>query len=131
MKGWNEEAVMRHGFKMQGIEQAAIKKASKLRNAKVEYDGKKFDSKKERDHYIKLKYRERAGEISNLECQKVLRLEVNGKLVCKFKPDFYFIENGKEVYHDAKGYKGGDRWAIYRIKVKLLEALTGLKVIET
>jgi len=45
------------------------KKLSKYRNTKVEYDGMKFDSIKEKNYYIELKLRQKAGEIAKIECQ--------------------------------------------------------------
>ena len=43
---------------------------SKYNASKCEYNGIKFDSKKERDRYIFLKGMEDNGKISNLEMQK-------------------------------------------------------------
>ena len=44
-------------------------KVKKYNNTKVEYDGIKFDSKKEMQRYIVLKDAENSGVISNLELQ--------------------------------------------------------------
>lgn len=44
-------------------------KGKKYNNTKVEYDGIKFDSKKEMQRYIVLKDAENSGVISNLELQ--------------------------------------------------------------
>ena len=44
-------------------------KGKKYNNTKVEYDGIKFDSKKEMQRYIVLKDAEKSGVISNLELQ--------------------------------------------------------------
>lgn len=41
----------------------------KFKNTKIEYDGIKFDSKKEADRYRKLKMAEEEGLIKDLECQ--------------------------------------------------------------
>ena len=45
------------------------KKGNKYKNEKVEFDGIKFDSKRERDRYMVLKDAERRGVISELKCQ--------------------------------------------------------------
>ena len=47
---------------------------SKYKASKCEYNGIKFDSKKERDRYIFLKGMEDNGKISNLELQKAFVL---------------------------------------------------------
>ena len=47
----------------------APKKGNKYKNEKVEFDGIKFDSKRERDRYMVLKDAERRGVISELKCQ--------------------------------------------------------------
>ena len=47
---------------------------SKYKASKCEYNGIKFDSKKERDRYIFLKGMEENGKISNLELQKAFVL---------------------------------------------------------
>ena len=44
-------------------------KGNKYGNKKVEYNGLKFDSKKEKDRYIFLKEQERIGNIQDLQLQ--------------------------------------------------------------
>lgn len=103
----------------------------KYRNKKVEVDGVLFDSKKEAGRWSELRLLERAGQLSNLSRQVRLPLRVNGKLVCTFIPDFSYVSaDGKEVIEDVKS-PITRKHPVYRIKVKLLEALTGQKVLET
>ena len=100
-------------------------KESKYKNKKVAYDGIKFDSQKERNHYIGLKMLEKAGEIKDLELQKVFELQPsfkkNGKTYRKitYKADFcYFnIKEGKYIVEDVKGFKT----EVYKLKKKLFE----------
>ena len=50
------------------------KKGNKYKNEKVEFDGYKFDSKRECDRYIVLKDAERRGVIAELVCQPKFEL---------------------------------------------------------
>lgn len=100
-------------------------KESKYKNKKVVYDGIKFDSQKEKNHYIGLKMSLKAGIIKDLELQKVFELQPsfkkNGKTYRKitYKADFcYFnIKEGKYIVEDVKGFKT----EVYKLKKKLFE----------
>lgn len=89
-------------------------------------DGIRFDSKKEAQHYSFLKSRERVGEITDLKLQVEFPLEVNGILICKYKSDFQFRENGELKTIDVKGM----RTPVYEMKKKLMVALYGIEIIE-
>lgn len=103
----------------------------KYRNKKIEIDGLKFDSQKEARRWSELRLLERAGHITALSRQQRLALRVNDKLVCTFIPDFtYTDDQGQAVVEDVKS-PATRKLPAYRIKVKLLEALTGAKVLET
>ena len=121
---------------------------------KVYYDGKEFDSRKEKNRYQELKILERVGQISDLELQKTFELipaqyepstEVykkgknkgkpkQGKLIEKaitYKADFVYIdENGETIVEDTKGYKGGGAYEVFTIKRKLMLYKYGIKVRE-
>lgn len=105
-------------------------KQTKFRNRKVEVDGVSFDSVKESRRWSELCLLQRAGQISDLSRQVRLPLTVNGKLVCTFIPDFTYVEAGEKVIEDVKS-PITRKHPVYRIKVKLLEALTGQRVRET
>lgn len=94
----------------------------KYNNRKVEYDGKRFDSAAERDHYIVLRLRQQAGEILNLRCQPKYELQSGlrrrhggGRRAINYLPDFDYYENGQLVAVDVKGA----RTAVFNIKEKL------------
>ena len=97
------------------------KKGNKYKNEKVEYDGIKFDSKRERDRYMVLKDAERRGVISELKCQPKFtlipaqyheeerQLKTKVKIVDKFDfhaitytGDFQYVKDGKVVVEDIK-----------------------------
>lgn len=94
----------------------------KYLNKKIIIDGHEFPSQKEGKHYLELKRRQELGEISSLELQPPFLLQEgfkrDGK---KYRPityiaDFKYIENGKVIVEDVKGYKTPE----YKIKKKLL-----------
>ena len=97
------------------------KKGNKYKNEKVEFDGIKFDSKRERDRYMVLKDAERRGVISELKCQlkftlipaqyheEAKQLKTKVKIVDKFDfhaityiGDFQYVKDGKIVVEDIK-----------------------------
>lgn len=104
---------------------------AKYRNVKTEVDGIKFDSKKEAARYSELKLLEKAGEISDLELQTRFPMEIGGVLVCTYVADFTYIKRGENdlTIEDVKSDITRKNRA-YRIKVKLLNALTGYKPVE-
>ena len=92
-------------------------------NAKlVEFDGFKFDSKKELKRYQELKMLEKAGKIKDLKLQPVFILQEGfyycGKAIRQitYRADFEYVdEDGKVVVEDVKGFKTD----VYKLKKKL------------
>ena len=97
----------------------------KYHNKKVEYDGYTFDSIREKNYYIKLKLREKAGKIKELELQKEDELQPSVKLNNKrsrkitYRADFTYktAEDDKLHVIDVKGF----RTDVYRLKKKIFE----------
>ena len=127
----------------------------KYGNKKVKVNGIEFDSKREAYRYCELKMLERAGAITHLELQKVFELipaqfEESGEVYKRgekkgqpkpgkcieqsvtYKADFYYIENGKEVVEDVKGYRdpASGSYARYIIKRKLMLYIYGIRIKE-
>ena len=109
----------------------------KYNNKRVEYDGIKFDSKKEAARYAELKILEHAGEIKNLQLQKsfelIPRQKQNGKVIeraCNYIADFVYQERipggWQIVVEDTKGF----RTESYRIKRKLMLERHGIRIRE-
>lgn len=98
-------------------------KQNKYHNKKVEYDGIKFDSEKEKNRYIGLKQLERLGIIQNLQRQVKYELQpsfkLNGKTIrsITYIADFVYIQDGVEIIEDTKGFKTKE----YLLKKKLFE----------
>ena len=96
---------------------------AKYGNVKVKIDGHVFDSKKEANRYIELRYLERAGQIKDLELQPSYILQ-EGFTKCgvRFRPityraDFRYKMNGETIVEDVKGVKTKE----FMIKQKLFE----------
>lgn len=99
------------------------KERSKYKNRKVEFNGIKFDSIKERDRYIFLLSRLKKGEITNLELQVPFELqphfEHNGKMIraIRYIADFvYYDQDGNIHIEDTKGF----RTDVYDLKKKMM-----------
>ncbi|MBU9661856.1 DUF1064 domain-containing protein [Burkholderia multivorans] len=106
-------------------------KAPKYRNHRCEYNGIKFDSRRERDRWIELSRQQAAGEISELERQVVYVLAeavvIDGrkKPALRYIADFVYERDGKTVIEDVKGMVTRE----YRIKRHLMAA-RGLQIVE-
>lgn len=111
----------------------------KYGNRRVEFNGIRFDSIKERDRYCELKLLERAGKIKDLKIQKEFVLlpaqyEGEGKeRKCiergvKYKADFYYydVSKGKYICEDTKGYRTPE----YILKRKLMLYINGIRIVE-
>lgn len=93
-------------------------------------NGVVFDSLKEAKHYVLLRELERAGKISNLECQTKFALLVNGELIGHYHADFtYLSETGQLVVADVKS-SHTRKDPLFRWKAKHLRAQYGLTVKE-
>ncbi|OJA82927.1 hypothetical protein BGV71_14245 [Burkholderia ubonensis] len=107
------------------------KKQPKYRNVRCEYDGIKFDSRRERDRWVELMRQRNAGEISNLERQVVFVLAdpvvIDGRKrpALRYIADFVYERDGATVIEDVKGRITEG----YRIKRHLM-ASRGLMITE-
>lgn len=108
-------------------------KQSKYHNKKVEYNGMKFDSRKEYAYYTKLKLLEQTGEISALKRQVPFllleKVKLNGKTYrqTKYIADFTYLDkNGKLHVIDVKGVKT----QVYQLKKKLMAYKYGIEIEE-
>lgn len=111
-----------------------IAQPSKYRAKKVVAEGQTFDSQKEYTEWLKLRLREKNGEIENL--QRQVRFELipkqigaDGKCLeraCHYVADFVYIENGETVVLDTKGFRTKD----YVIKKKLMLFVHGIRIKE-
>ena len=100
---------------------------NKYGNRRVEVDGVKFASKKEANRYMLLRWRQDAGEISDLKLQPRYPMVVEGIKVCVYVGDFSYYEGGREVTEDSKGVKTD----VFTLKAKLFRALYGREIVLT
>ena len=104
----------------------------KYHNKKCEYKGLKFDSLKERNHYIVLEQLEKTGQIKDLKCQVKYELQpsfkLNGKTIraINYIADFTYIKDGKVVVVDTKGFRTKE----YLLKKKLFQYKYGMDIVE-
>lgn len=123
-------------------------KKSKYLSKKCEYNGIKFDSKKELNRYIALVDMYEHKEIDKLRRQVKYVLipaqrepstfnsrgtEVKGKTIereCSYIADFVYEKDGKTVVEDVKGYRKGGAYAVFTIKRKLMLDKYGIQVQE-
>lgn len=105
-----------------------ISKRSKYGNRKVAADGFTFDSIKEYNRYIELKYLFHTGKIKDLELQKsfVLQesfIDMHGKRQrpIYYKADFYYydIEKQEWVIEDVKS-EATKKDKVYALKKKMM-----------
>lgn len=115
---------------------------SKYGNKKIIYDGLTFDSLKEYRRYRELVLLQRAGQISDLQrqvkytlipAQYEITTDPKGKTKkkciereCSYVADFIYLENGRAVVEDTKGFKTKE----YIIKRKLMLYIHGIKIKE-
>jgi hypothetical protein len=132
---WSEEDLQRYQARNVGPNGEVSRnpvpittRIKKYRNKPTMVDEILFDSVAEAKRYNELKFFQAAGQISNLELQPKFPLEVNGALVCTYIADFSYMSHGYRVIEDVKS--NATKTPQYRIKVKLLKALTGIVVLE-
>lgn len=119
---------------------------SKYHSRKIVVGGETFDSQKEFRRFHQLRLLECAGRIENLKRQVKYELipaqyamlpDRKGKLrrscverSVTYIADFVYSEDGETVVEDVKGYKGGQAYAVFTIKRKLMLHIHGVKVKE-
>lgn len=104
----------------------------KYHNKKCEYKGLKFDSLKERNHYIVLEHLEKTGQIKELKLQVKFELQpsfkLNGKTIraINYIADFTYLKDGVLVVVDTKGFRTKD----YLLKKKMFQYKYGMDIVE-
>lgn len=119
---------------------AAKPKRSKFGNKKTVLDGVEHASQKQGLRWVLLRQMERDGKIWNLEREKEYRLEVNGKLVCKYVADHVYEEAVPPKHDGATGFYRTvvedvkspitRKNRAYRIKLKLMRAIHNIDIRE-
>lgn len=132
--------------------QQAKSRVNKYHAKRTEFEGVFYDSVKEAKYMADLMWREKLGQVTNIEYHKLFRLVVDDKLICHYEADFVFDELvpvkgkllgdplGLEGRHkeqafnlvrrvvDCKGMRKGVTWSMFQIKRKLMLTCHGLAV---
>lgn len=111
------------------VTEVKVTSRSKYGNQKVVLDGIKFDSQKEANRYVELRYRKLAGEIKYLELQVVFELEVKGEVIASYVADFVYEEKGVMIVEDVKS-PATRKNRVYRLKKKLMKSIHGIDIRE-
>lgn len=88
-------------------------------------NGIRFHSKRESEHYLKLRRELLEGKISDLELQPAYQITVNGMKICKYVADFRYNRDGASIVEDVKGMDT----RLSKIKRKLVKALYNVDVL--
>lgn len=88
---------------------------------------KGFASKREAQRFDELRLLEKAGAISDLQCQVAYKVAINGRHCFTYYADFRYFDGQEHRVEDVKGYKT----AMYRLKKKVIEAYHGITIEET
>ena len=108
-------------------------RSSKYKNTKVTIGAKTFDSKKEAKRYQELYSLTLGRHIQDLRLQVPFDLipaqKINGKhhRQVRYIADFVYLENGKQVVEDVKGYRTRE----YAIKKRLMKLFYDIDIRET
>jgi hypothetical protein len=117
-----------HLNNLDGLAKKPDKKKHKFKAIPVERDGIKFDSTKEANRYLELKFMEKHGQITDLKLQVPFELNEGGSHPVKYIADFtYNDQDGAYVVEDSKGFKTRE----YLKKKRLMVKMWGVKVKET
>lgn len=133
----------RRNLEAESEESEAKEKKSKYHAKKIAVDmpdgtQHTFDSLKEYGRYQELLLMEQAGEITDLAIQKPYVLipkqrDSKGKAVreTSYVADFVYVNaDGETIVEDVKGYRGGQAYAVFTIKKKLMLHLYGIDIRE-
>jgi hypothetical protein len=113
---------------IRGFEQTGkAEKQNKYGAKKTEVDGIVFDSQREANRYIQLRYLLNSGEIRDLNLQVAFELNEGGTHSLRYVADFtYYTKDGEYVVEDSKGFRTKE----YRKKRKLMKEVLGIEVRE-
>jgi hypothetical protein len=105
--------------------------SQKYRAKPTEADGIKFASKKEAKRWQDLNLLQSQNLIRDLKRQVTFKLEVGGRLICRYIADFTYEEYAHGQWtkrvEDVKGYPT----PVYRLKKKLMLACMGIDIMES
>lgn len=112
---------------MANLKVVTTAKRSKYGNRKTVVDGITFHSKKEAEHYRKLKLLHDNGRITDLRLQVRYHLHgPHGARITTYVADFVYVLDGDTLVVDVKGHRTSE----YKTKRKWMQDEYGIKVVE-
>jgi hypothetical protein len=131
---WTEAQLSEH------LGKSPPKKASKMRNTRVESGEMRFDSKREAARWSELVLMQAQDKISKLDHHRRFTLDPYGVWVCDYEADFSYLENGELIVEDVKPkfkteaarkkYQRTDAYRRFALKKRLMLAVHGIEVKE-
>jgi hypothetical protein len=124
-----------------GARRAVDKSVNKFNAQKAEVDGITFDSKHEAERYRALRLEEKAHRVRRIKTQVPIQVEINGQHVFTYLCDFVYERQSDIaltadgfpwglVYEDAKGYRKGAAYQLFRLKKAVIKAALGIVIDE-
>lgn len=96
---------------------------NKYKARKTDYNGLKYDSRREAEHARNLDWLVEMGEVREWSRQYPVPLIVNGQKICTYRIDFRVVlPDGSIELHEVKGYETKD----WKLKWKLAHALKNI-----
>lgn len=127
MARWSAQDLARVASNLrEHIQAPIVATPRKYRNHPVRQDETEFDSKLEARRFRELKLMEKAGVISHIQVHKHWDLHVNNIKIGYYEADFTYLEGGRTVIEDTKGFIT----PIYRWKKKHVLAEYGIEIRE-
>lgn len=108
----------------------ARRSPNKFGAKRAEVDGYGFASKHEAERYLMLKAEQLSGQIKQLRMQIPLQVHINGQHVFTYIADFCYIRDSFERFEDAKGYRKGSAYQLFRLKKAVIKAALGIDIEE-
>lgn len=108
---------------------------SKYGAIQTNYNGNRYDSKKEAAHHQQLDLLKSSDDISTrvtkVDRQIRYHLEVDGYHICDYILDFrVHFADGRVEFHDVKGMRRGAAYQTFKHKQKLMFVCHGITVLE-
>lgn len=100
-------------------------KAANYANRRIVFDGYVFDTQAECARWMELKLLAQVGEIQNLQRRVEYPLQVNGRMICSYTPDFRYEQDGKTIVEDVRTAPSTQ---VARIKAHLMKAIHGMEI---
>lgn len=96
-----------------------LKRGSKFGAKRTDFNGRKYDSKKEAGYAKELDLLKKAKQIVDYRPQVTLQLFANGQKITRYRTDFEVTKKGGTIeFHEVKGF----RTSVFDLKWSLLEA---------